>query len=95
LWDVIGEFCPQVVEDMNKKIDKSSESVSLNTEHEDESVVSTQSGGPSVVTITLILVGVVLVCAVGGGVIWVRVNKGRRDRPKTPEYCDVYAPSAP
>jgi uncharacterized membrane protein len=48
-----------------------------------------QSGVPSVVKINLIVVGVVLVCAVGGGVIWVRVVKGRKVRPKTPENCDV------
>jgi hypothetical protein len=79
----------QDVEDMNKKFNTNSEAVSLSTEHKDESVVSTQSGGPSVVTITLIVVGVLLVCAVGGGVIWVRVVKGRRDRPENPENCDV------
>jgi hypothetical protein len=89
---VIEEFCSKGVEEMNKKFNTSSEAFSLNTEHKDESKVSTQSGGPSGVTITLIVVGVLLFCAVGGGVIWVRVVKGRRDRPKTPEYCDVYAP---
>jgi hypothetical protein len=91
LWDEIGEFCSHVVEDMNKKLNKSSQAVSLSTEYKDESAVITQSGGLSVVTITLIVVGVPLVCAVGGGVIWVRVVKGRRDRPKTPENCDVDA----
>jgi uncharacterized membrane protein len=46
------------------------------------------------VTITLIVVGVLLVCAVGGGVIWVSVVKGRGDRTKTPEYGIIYAPRA-
>jgi hypothetical protein len=92
LWDGIEKFCPHIIEDMNKKLNTNSEAVSLSTEYKDDSEVSTQSGGTSGVTITLIVVGVLLVCAVGGGVIWVRVVKGRRDRPKTPEYCDVYAP---
>jgi flagellar basal body-associated protein FliL len=87
---VIEEFCPQVVEDMNKKFNTNSEAVSLNTENKDESAVGTQSRGSSLVTITLIVVGVVLICAVGGGVIWVSVVKGRRDRPKTPEYSEIY-----
>jgi hypothetical protein len=79
---------------MNKNFNTNFEALSLNTEHKDESAVSTQSGGPSVVTFTLIVVGVLLVCAVGGGVIWVSVVKGRRDRPKTPEYGIIYAPRA-
>jgi hypothetical protein len=82
LWDVIDEFCSHIIEDVNKNFNTSPEAVSLSTEHKDESAVSRQSGRPSVVTITLIVVGVVLVCAVGGGVIWVSVVKGRRDRPK-------------
>ena len=51
-------------------------------------------GGPSLVTITFIVSGVLLVCAFGGVIILVRVVKRRRNRPKTPEYCDVYAPRA-
>ena len=51
-------------------------------------------GGPSVVTITLIVTGVLLVCAIGGGIILGIVVKRRRNRRKTPEYCDVYAPRA-
>jgi hypothetical protein len=51
-------------------------------------------GGPSVVTTTLIVTGVLLVCAIGGGLILTKVVKRRRNRPKTPEYCDVYAPRA-
>jgi flagellar basal body-associated protein FliL len=49
-----------------------------------------ESGGPSVVTITLIVIGVLLVCAVGGAVIWVSVVKGRRDRPKMLENSYDY-----
>jgi hypothetical protein len=91
---VIEEFCSQYFEEMNNNFSTSSEAVSLSTEYKDESAVSTQSGGPSVVTFTLIAVGVLLVCAVGGGVIWVRVVKGRRDRPKTLEYGIFYVPRA-
>ena len=53
-----------------------------------------QVGGRSVVTITLIVTGVLLVCTIGGGIILVQVVKRRRNKPKTPEYCDVYAPRA-
>jgi hypothetical protein len=56
------------------------------TGHKDESEESANVGGTSVVTITLILIGVLFVCAIGGGIILVRVVKGRRDRQKTPEY---------
>jgi len=49
-------------------------------------------GGPSVVTTTLIVIGVLLLCAVGGGLILAKVVKRRRNRPKSPEYCDVYPP---
>jgi hypothetical protein len=48
--------------------------------------------GPSVVTTTLIVTGVLLVCAIGGGLILAKVVKRLRKRQKTPEYCDVYAP---
>ena len=51
-------------------------------------------GGPSVVTTTLIVTGVLLGCAIGGGLILVKVVKRRRKEPKTPEYCDVYASRA-
>jgi Leucine-rich repeat (LRR) protein len=51
-------------------------------------------GGPSVVTTTLIVIGVLLVCAVGGGITLAKMVKRRRNKPKTPEYCDVYAPRA-
>jgi hypothetical protein len=36
--------------------------------------------------------GVLLICAIGGGLILVKVVKRRRNKQKTPEYCDVYAP---
>jgi hypothetical protein len=90
---VIEEFCSQVAEDMNYKSNTSSESVRAGTENKDESAVSRQSGGLSVVTTTLIVTGVLLVCVVGG-IILVRVVMRRRTRPKAPEYCDVYAPRA-
>ena len=46
------------------------------------------------VTTTLIVTGVLLVCAIGGGSILVKVVKRLKKRPKTPEYVDVYSPSA-
>jgi len=51
-------------------------------------------GGPSVVTTTLMVTGVLVVCAIGGGLIFAKLVKRRRNKPKTPEYCDVYAPRA-
>ena len=57
-------------------------------------VVNTKNGGPSIITTALIVSGVVLVCAVGGGLILTKVVKRRQKRQKTPEYCDVYAPRA-
>jgi hypothetical protein len=51
-------------------------------------------GGSSVLTTTLIVTGVLLICAIGGGLILIKVLKRRRNNQKTPEYCDVYAPSA-
>jgi len=56
------EFCNQTVEEMNKNSNTSSEAVSPSTERNDESEVSTQRGGPTVVKITLIVTGVLLVC---------------------------------
>jgi len=41
---------------------------------------------------SLIVNGVLLVCAIGGGLIFAKVVKRLRKRPKTPKYCDVYAP---
>jgi hypothetical protein len=38
--------------------------------------------------------GVLLVCAIGGGLILAKLMKILRKRQKTPEYCDVYAPRA-
>ena len=51
-------------------------------------------GGPSAVTTTLIVTGVLLIFAIGGGLILAIVVKGRRIKRKTPEYCDVLPPSA-
>jgi len=48
--------------------------------------------GPSVVTITVIVTGVLLICAIGGGLNLLKVVKRRRNKQKTSEYCDVYAP---
>jgi hypothetical protein len=53
-----------------------------------------QVGGPSVVTTILIVTGVLLFCAIGGGLILATVVKGRKNKSKTPEYCDVYSPRA-
>jgi len=50
--------------------------------------------GPSVVTITLIVTGVLLICAIGGGLILVKVAKRRGNKQKTPEYCNVDVPNA-
>jgi hypothetical protein len=57
-------------------------------------VLCDKVGGPSVATTTLIVIGVVLVCTTGGGIILVKVVKRCRNKQKTPEYCDVYAPRA-
>jgi hypothetical protein len=54
-------------------------------------VFCSQVGGPSIVTTTLIVIGVLLVCAICGGLILVKVVNKRRNKPKTPEYDDVYA----
>jgi hypothetical protein len=44
---------------------------------------------PSVLTTAFIVTGILLVCTIGGGLIFVNVVKRRRKRPKTPKYCDV------
>jgi hypothetical protein len=93
-WDVMEEFCSHVPEDMNKKSNTSSELVSPRTGCKEESGVNTENGCPSVVTTTLIVTGDLLVCAIGGGLILAMVVKRRRNRPTTPEYCDIYAPRA-
>ena len=90
-WDVMEEFCSQVAEEMNYKYYRSSEAVGSSTVRNNESEVSTQSGGPSVVKITLNVTGVLLVCAVGGGLILAKVVERLRRRPKAPEYWDVHA----
>jgi hypothetical protein len=51
-------------------------------------------GGLSVLTTALIVTGVLLVCAIGGGLILAIVLKKRRNMLNTPEYCDVYVPAA-
>jgi hypothetical protein len=84
------ESCSQYAEGMNKKTNTSSEAVNPSTESE----VSDNVGDLSVLTTTLIVSGVLLVCAVGEGLILAKVVKRRRNRQKTPEYCDVYAPRA-
>jgi hypothetical protein len=90
-WDVTEEFCSHVHEVMNLKSNTSSEAVSPRTGRTDESEVSMQRGGPSVVTTTLIVTGVLLGCAIVGGIILVPVVKRRRNKLKMQEYCDVYA----
>jgi len=89
-WDMIEEFCYQASEDMNKESNSSSEAVRPTTILNDESELSTQNGVPSVVKITLIVIGVVFVCAIVGCFILAKVAKRLRKRQKTPEYCDVY-----
>jgi len=77
---------------MNNESKTNSEVVSTSTEHNDESEISTQIGFPTVVNIILIVTGVLLVCAIVGGLILAKVVKRLRKRQKTPDYCDVYAP---
>jgi hypothetical protein len=91
-WDVIEVFCSKSAEDMNYKSNTSSESVSPMTEHKEEGEVSNKGGGPSVITTALIVIGVLSVCALGGILILANIVKTLRNRPKTPEYWDVYAP---
>jgi len=79
---------------MNNESKTSSEVVSTSTVHKVESEVSTKSGGTFILTTTLIVTGVLLVCAIGGGIILVKVVKRRRNELKRPEYCDVYVPRA-
>jgi hypothetical protein len=88
------EFCSQVSHDINKKSNTSSEPVSQRTERKEEGGVNTENGGPSVITASLIVTGVLFFCAIFGGLILAMFVKRRRKRHKTPEYCDVYAPSA-
>jgi len=44
------------------------------------------------VTTTLIVIGVLLVCAIGGGLILVKVVKRLRKRPKTPNTATSTLP---
>jgi hypothetical protein len=89
-WDVIEVFCSKSEEDMKYKSNTSYEDVSPITEHEEKSEISNKGGGPSEITTALIVIGVLLVCALGGGLILVKVVKRLRNKPKTPEYWDVY-----
>jgi hypothetical protein len=83
-------FCPAV--DMNYTYNTSPGTLSPGTERNKESDVSTQSGSPSVLTTALIVFGVLLVCAVGGGLFLAKVLRKRTNIPDPPEYCDVYPP---
>jgi hypothetical protein len=91
-WDVVEIFCSKLTGNMNCTPSTSSEAVRLSTECKDESEVSTKGGSLSVITITLIVIGVLLGCVLGGGFILAIVVKRRRNKSKTPEYWDVYAP---
>jgi hypothetical protein len=84
--------CSLVGENMNYKSNTRSESVSPSTGCKEESEVSVKIGGPFVVTTILIVTGLLLVCAVGGGIVLGKVVRMRRNRRKTIECCDVYAP---
>jgi hypothetical protein len=48
--------------------------------------------GRYAVTTPLIVVGVLLICAICGGLVLDKLVKRMKDKQKTPEYCDVYAP---
>jgi hypothetical protein len=76
--------------DMNKTSSTISEAVSPITDRNTRREENIHSVGPSEVTITLIVTGVLLVCAIGGGLILAKVVKRARKRQKPPEYCDVY-----
>jgi hypothetical protein len=81
-------FCSQPAEYMNTSL----EAVNSSAGYKQESEVSPKTGGPSVVTTALLVAGVVLLCAIGGGLILATVVKRQRNKPTTPEYDDVYAP---
>jgi hypothetical protein len=93
-WDVIEIFCSKPAKDMTYKSRITSEAVSPNIEHAKVREVSKKGGGLSVITTALIVIGVLLVCAICGGLILAKVVKRLRNRSKTPEYCDVYAARA-
>ena len=40
------------------------------------------------------MTGVLLICAIGGGLILVKLVNRRKNKQKTTEYCDVDAPNA-
>ena len=92
-WEVVGReevLCSQAAEDMTYKSITSSEAVSPSTGYKEKSEVSANAGGLSVVTTTLIVIGVLLVCGIGGGIILMQVVKRRRNKLKTPEYSNGY-----
>jgi hypothetical protein len=93
-WDAIEVFCSARPEDMNYKSNTSSEAVSTSTELIEESEVSASGGSSSVITTALIVTGVLLVSAIGVGLILAKVVRRQRNRPQTLEYCDVYRPAA-
>jgi hypothetical protein len=90
-WDVIEVFCSLLAPDTNYISNRSSEAVSPSTGYEEESEVSARVGGPSVVTTTVLVTGVLLVCAVGGGIVLAGVVNRRWKRPRMSEYWDFYA----
>jgi hypothetical protein len=90
-WDVMEEFCSQPDEDRNYTSNTSPEAVSPSAGYKEESELSPMVEGPSVVTIALIVTGVLLLCAIGGGLILATVVKRRRNKPATPKHDDVYA----
>jgi hypothetical protein len=51
-------------------------------------------GGLPVLASTLILSGVLVICAIGWGLFLAKVLKCRKNRPNTTEYSDVYPPRA-
>jgi hypothetical protein len=69
-WDMMDVFCS---EDMNYKSNTSSEPVIQRIRRKDESDISDNVGGPSVGMTALIVTGVLLVCAVVGGIILVKL----------------------
>jgi hypothetical protein len=59
-----------------------------------EGFCSPVAGGLSVLTTALIVTGVLVVCVIVGGLVLAKVVKKRKNLRNTPEYCDIYVPSA-
>ena len=95
-WEVMDVFCAPGFVDMNYKSNTSSEVVgpSRPTGYKEKSDVNAKVGGPSVVTTTLTVTGVLMFCAFGGGITLAKVFRRRGRRPRMSEYCDVNAPTA-